>query len=129
MAGNPKIYGQFIVAIYGEILSEAAEVTWGNENSDTDVTTIMSDSWAGTTPSPGKTMGSVTLHDPVVGSILEQLQDYEQKREMLPIDFIQLGGGKTMKTTGVIRNVKGSGAVGANASISFEVHGTVSKFE
>lgn len=128
MAGQPKIYGQYICAIYGELLSEAAEVSWGNENADTDVTTILNDGWSGTTPAPGKLVCSVTIHDPVVGSIVAQLQDYERKREMVDWSMIQLGGGKTMKSKGVIRNVKGSSSVGSNAAITFEFHGTPSEF-
>lgn len=119
-------YGAFLFSLFGAILSESAEVTFANENADSDVITQFG--FVGVTPHGGKTMASVTLFDPVNGSILSKLQEYEQQSVECDAGILQTGSGKTMKLKGWIRNVKGSSAAGSNASISFDFHAPSSAF-
>lgn len=120
-------YGAYVCSIFGAILSESSDTSWGNENADSDVNTQL-DGFKGVTPHGGKTMCSVTLFDPVSGSIVSTLQGYEKGRTIVDFSVLQIGGGKTMKTKGFIRNVKGSSAVGSNATITFDFHGPEADF-
>lgn len=120
-------YSRYTFALFGAILSESSEVNFQRQNADSDVIT-KDGGFVGVTPHGGKTMCNVTLFDPVSGSILSKLQEYEDGSVECDADIKQLGGGKTMKMKGYVRNVSGSDSVGANASISFEFHAKPASF-
>lgn len=120
-------YGQYLFSLFGAILSESSDVQWSRENADSDVIT-QSGGFVGVTPHGGKTMCSVTLFDPTSGSVLPKLQEYEDGSVECDAAVLQIGGGKTMKLKGFVRNVKGSSAVGSNAQITFDFHAKPASF-
>ena len=122
MAGSLKLFGVYACYINGELLNMSTSVEFHNDNKDADVEVLLGD-YVGVTPAPKKLMASVTLHDPVGGTMLARLQAKENANEFVKIKFVDVGNGKAMDSEGNIRNVSGSVSVGQTADIKFDFVG------
>ena len=111
MAGSLKLFGVYACYINGELLNMSTSVEFHNDNKDADVEVLLGD-YVGVTPAPKKLMASVTLHDPVGGTMLSRLQAKENANEFVKIKFVDVGNGKAMDSEGNVRNVSGSVSVG-----------------
>lgn len=128
MAGSLKLFGVYASYINGELLSMSTSVEFHNDNKDADVEVLLGD-YVGVTPAPKKLMASVTLHDPVGGTMLARLQSKENANEFVKFKIVDVGNGKTMDSEGNIRNVSGSVSVGQTADIKFDFVGLPAAFQ
>lgn len=128
MAGSLKLFGVYACYINGELLNMSTSVEFHNDNKDADVEVLLGD-YVGVTPAPKKLMASVTLHDPVGGTMLARLQAKENANEFVKIKFVDVGNGKAMDSEGNIRNVSGSVSVGQTADIKFDFVGLPAAFQ
>jgi hypothetical protein len=128
MAGSLKLFGVYACYINGELLNMSTSVEFHNDNKDADVEVLLGD-YVGVTPAPKKLMASVTLHDPVGGTMLSRLQAKENANEFVKIKFVDVGNGKAMDSEGNVRNVSGSVSVGQTADIKFDFVGLPAQFQ
>jgi hypothetical protein len=128
MAGSLKLFGVYASYVNGELLSYSTSVEFHTDNKDADVEVLIGD-YVGVTPAPKKLMASVTVHDPVGGTLLSRLQAKENANEFIKMKFVDLGNGKTMDSEGNVRNVSGSVSVGQTADIKFDFVGLPAQFQ
>lgn len=122
MPNGLEIYDQWYPSLDDiGALADATSVSWKTDNKDVDIETIYK-GFAGTTPSPLKVTGSVSLMDPVSGSILGELRSRERARAVNTLTMTK-GSGETFQIPCYIRNVSTAGAVGDPAKIDFDFVG------
>jgi hypothetical protein len=128
MAGNLKLFGTIAPFVNGELLAYSASVEFHNDNKDADVEVLFGD-YVGVTPAPKKFMVSITLHDPVGGTILSRLQAKELANEFVKLRLVDIGNGKALESEGNVRNVGASVSIGQPNDIKFDFVGTPAAFQ
>lgn len=128
MAGSLKLFGNYAFYMNGELMFYANSIDLNTDNKDADVE-VLSGDYVGVTPAPKKMMISVTLHDPVGGTMLSRLQKKENANEFVIAKVVDTGNGKVMTSEGNVRNVSGSASVGNPAEIKFDFVGLPATFE
>lgn len=127
MATSLSIYGQAVVYIEGQLLTESTEIESTMENNDQDVMTILKD-FAGVTPSPQKRVTRVTGAVSVAGFEVD-LEALQKNRTVTKCGVQLIGSGDTANSLGFIRNVSVKAGVGQTMTVSFEHHGQDAAFE
>lgn len=122
MPNGLEIYSNLYPSLDGiGALADAASVSIKTDNSDADVKTLFK-GFAGTTPSPLTRSGSVSLFDPVSGSIYAELKARERARKVNVLS-LTTESGETEQIMCYIRNVSKASGVGDTAKIDFEIMG------
>lgn len=125
--GAPRIYTQILLTIDGILAQEVTTIEVSNENKDQDVETMVR-GFAGTTPSPDKTVIKVETFIPAVGFEID-LQGREKGRKVVELACVALGNGTKLTSRGYIRNVAIKSGVGQNTTCSFDFVGEPANFQ
>lgn len=119
-----KLYGNYVLYIDGALQGEVQNVESELVSDDQEVMTIAL-GFSGVTPAPDMRRTTWTSASPVEG----EDYDYEAaklNRTSLKIKLQQVGSGKTVTSTGIIKSVRRRGAVGETSSLEVEFLGTAS---
>lgn len=117
-----KLFGQYVLFIDSKLLAHCTAVDTELTSDDQDVLTVVL-GLAGVTPSPDMRSISCTNVSPVEG----EDYDFEQaklNRTVLKLTLQQVGSGKKVTSTGLIRRVRRRGAVGETSNVEFDFTGT-----
>lgn len=120
------LYDQGYVEIDGALLAQNQQFVLTLEGDDQDVETIAL-GWAGITPTPKKSMLTLTNVVPPQGF---EFDPFDSVANSVEHEIrLRLGNGKSYRFSGFARKPKLEGGVGKTLQNDWELHGSVSSWE
>ena len=127
MATTPQIFAQYAVSANGAVLFNTQTIKLKMDGKDTDVETILG-GWSGITPSPKKISIDVEGAIPAGADFdLDAFQKF-QDSEILNLTVTSLGNGKSLSSSGFVRDPELDAGVGKQSTLKFSFMGGPATF-